>query len=92
MKRMSIPVLVCGLLMVIASLAVAQASDTYDLTWNSVYSSAVAGSGSFSLTSTVGQPEVGETSGGAFTVIGGFNSNTLEDEGNFTLYLPIVRR
>lgn len=67
--------MVCLLWLGMASPAPAQSSGGYDLTW-----SVIAGGGGklsesggvYSLRSTIGQPAVGELTGGSYTLTGGF--------------------
>jgi hypothetical protein len=61
------------LLYALAAPASAQTGGGFDLSWWSVdCGGGVASSGSLSMTCTLGQPDAGQMSGGAFTLSGGF--------------------
>lgn len=59
--------------LVVVSLASAQ-SDQWDLPWFTIDGGGTASStgGSFALSGTIGQPDTGSLSGGAYTLKGGF--------------------
>ncbi|CAG0929956.1 hypothetical protein TFLX_01499 [Thermoflexales bacterium] len=90
MKRPIFFVLI-GLLLVLASTALAQSGGGYDLTWNTIDGGGGSSNGSgYALVGTSGQSDAGETmTGDGFTLIGGFW--TSEDDQH-RLYLPLVIR
>lgn len=70
--------------------AQAQSGGGYDLTWNTQDGGGVIAStgGSFSLSGTIGQPEVGVIlDGGTYSLIGGFWTGVPP----FSIYLPLVK-
>jgi hypothetical protein len=70
----------------------AQSGGGYDLTWSTTDGGGGASSGDvYSLGGTVGQPDAGLLTGGAYTLGGGFwgsGAATIE----YRLYLPLVLR
>ncbi len=68
----------------------AQSGGGYDLTWNVIAGGGITFSagGSYLLGGTMGQPDAGTMSGGAYTLNGGFWVDFL---GN-RLYLPIIEK
>ncbi len=68
--------------------ASAQIGGGYDLTWNTIDSGGYMFSmgGAYSLGGTIGQPDAGTVSGGAYTLTGGF----WVDVGGNRLYLPLI--
>ncbi len=68
--------------------ASAQSGGGYDLTWNTIDGGGATFSigGPYSLGGTIGQPDAGTLSGGAYTLNGGFWVDLM---GN-RLYLPII--
>jgi hypothetical protein len=69
----------------------AQVGGGYDLTWSTVDSGGATfstGSGT-SLGGTIGQPDAGAMTGGAYTLEGGFWGGTA---AHYRIYLPLVLR
>lgn len=92
MKR-TFPGLLVKLLVLLACLAClatvtwAQGSTTYALSWWTVDAGGGSGSnGAYSLVGTLGQPDAGTLSSGAYTLKGGFWGGILPE---LRLYLPI---
>jgi len=68
----------------------AQTGGGYDLSWSTVDGGGGASSGgSYLLSGTVGQPDAGTVTGGAWTLMGGFWSSAA---ARYQIYLPIVLR
>lgn len=67
----------------------AQTGGGYDLTWNTVDGGGVtfATGGPYSLGGTIGQPDAGASSGGAYTLSGGFWY-----DGQLRAFVPLVVR
>jgi hypothetical protein len=71
--------------------ALAQTGGGYDLTWNTMDGGGVIEStgGSFSLSGTIAQPEVGAIlDGGAYSLIGGFWTGVPP----YYTYLPLIKK
>ncbi len=73
---------------------VAQSGGGYDLTWNVIADGGAMFSvgGPYSLYGTIGQPDSGAMSGGAYTLVGGFWSS-LQNLVSYSLhlFLPLVQ-
>jgi hypothetical protein len=85
---------ICGVLLVTASLAIAQSGNGYELSWWTVDgggSTWSTGSG-FQLGGTVGQPDAGVLVGGGYTLGGGFWRGGEAPPVVYEIYLPIVLR
>ena len=67
----------------------AQTGGGYDLTWNTVDGGGVtfATGGMYSLGGTIGQPDAGAASGGAYTLSGGFWY-----DGQLRAFVPVALR
>jgi len=78
-------------LLLLASVALAQFGDGYDLTWSTVDGGGYTWSegGPYSLGGTIGQPDAGVLSGGGYTLAGGFWGGAAVRYG---VYLPLVLR
>jgi hypothetical protein len=87
MKR-SILIIPIILLLIVASTALAQSGEGYDLTWSTIDNGGGESSGSgYTLNGTIGQPDAGTLNGGGYTLNGGFwNGAAL----NYSIYLPLV--
>ena len=60
-------------------------AETYDLSWRSFDGgSGTSSGGEIELSGTIGQPDAGAMSGGAFAIVGGFWSAPLESSGGCT--------
>jgi hypothetical protein len=77
------------LLFVIASTALAQSSNSYDLTWSTMDGGGGESIGSgYTLAGTVGQLDAGATmTGGGFTLAGGF---WIGGASQYHVYLPLA--
>jgi hypothetical protein len=88
MKRMTVLLVIALVLLV--PLALALASNGYDLSW---WTADGGGGGltssSYTLSGTAGQPDASVLTGGSYSLAGGFWS--VASKGQM-LYLPIVRR
>lgn len=73
-KRRLVVVVATLLLAFSAAVAAAQTGGMFDLSWNTVDGGGGTSStgGNFSLGGTIGQPDAGVSSGGVYTVSGGF--------------------
>ncbi len=83
--------LVIALLLLPASVALAQSGGGYDLTWNTVDGGGYTWStgGGYALGGTAGQPDAGALSGGGYTLLGGFWCGAA---AQYRIYLPLVLR
>jgi hypothetical protein len=91
MKRLILlsPIVLAAL---IVSIAVAQSSVGYDLTWSTINGGGGSSSGSgYALDGTLGQFDAGALSGGGYTVSGGFWYGP-SATAHFEIYLPVVLR
>jgi len=61
----------------------------YDLSWWTVGSTTWSTGGEFAMGGTVGQPEAGSLSGGAYTMTGGFWSGTGPQP---LVFLPVIMK
>ena len=80
-----------ALLLLTGGVVHAQAGGGYDLTWSTVDGGGATfstGSGT-SLGGTIGQPDAGAMTGGAYTLAGGFWSGAA---AHYRIYLPLVLR
>lgn len=69
----------------------AQSGGGYDLTWNTIDGGGVIEStgGNFSLSGTIGQPDVGVVlGGGAYSLVGGFWVGV----SPYATYLPVITK
>ena len=89
-KTLPAILVVTGLLLLSASIVLAQSGNGYDLTWWTVDSGGgTATGGGYTLSGTVGQPEPGPVlTGGGFKLTSGFWPGGLEAFGE--LFLPLV--
>ena len=70
--------------------AAGQTGDGYDLSWSTVDGGGgMSAGGNFRLTGTVGQPDAGRMSGGAFSLSGGFWPGITV---TYQIYIPLVIR
>ena len=68
----------------------AQSGGGYDLTWSTIDGGGgISSNGDYMLASTVGQPDAGASSGGGYTLDGGFWGDV---GAPHHVYLPIVLR
>ncbi len=81
-----------------SGVALAQQGDGYDLTWNTFDGSGgTSGSGGYSLSGSIGQPDADVLTGGNYRLAGGFwaggAANMPSPSGeSSTLYLPVVMK
>jgi hypothetical protein len=94
MKWMTVIVISVLALLLIVSLAFAQAG--YDLSWWTVDGGGGTFSqgGSYTLGGTIGQPDAGLMSGGSYTLGGGFwgGGSLAAGPGSGLVYLPIITK
>lgn len=85
---------ICGVLLVMASLAAAQAGNGYELSWWTVDGGGGTWStgGGFQLGGTMGQPDAGVLVGGGYTLGGGFWRGGEAPPPVYEIYLPLVLR
>jgi hypothetical protein len=83
-----------GLLLLLASVALAQSGGDYDLSWSTVDGGGgtFSSGGAYSLGGTAGQPEAGLAMGGAYLVGGGFWGGGEVAALGYEIYLPLVMR
>ncbi len=70
-------------------------SGGYDLTWNVIADGGAmfGAGGSYSLDGTIGQPDAGAMSGGAYSLVGGFWSGWQNVVGySLHLFLPLIHK
>jgi hypothetical protein len=84
-------ILLCGLLL--TTTALTSSSEGYDLSWWTVDSGGgiLNIEGGYSLSSTIGQPDAGVLTGGAYTLGGGFWTGG-KLAAVYKTYLPLVLR
>jgi uncharacterized membrane protein len=72
--------------------ALAEQQDTYQLVKSNIGSGGSAGNGAYSVSSSVGQPDVGQVSAGSYTLGGGFwgGGIIVSVGGGYNLYLPLA--
>ena len=77
--------------LLLASVALAQSGNGYDLTWNTVDGGGYTFStgGDYTLSGTIGQPDAGAMTAGAYTLTGGFWGGAA---AHHSIYLPLVQR
>ena len=91
MKR--IPILLIVTLVLLAPIALAVATDGYDLSWwTADGGGGSSAGGSYSLSGSAGQPDAGVLTGGSFSLAGGFWGGAAVVVPEHLLYLPIVVR
>jgi hypothetical protein len=69
--------------------ALAQSGGGYDLTWNTIDGgggTSTSANGVYKLSGTIGQPDAGTLTGGAYKLNGGFWLETIP------LFLPVIMR
>jgi len=87
------PLAAC-LLLLGASLVLAQSGGGYDLSWSTVDGGGGTFStgGGYSVGGTAGQPDAGLVSGGSYTLSGGFWPGGAGPAAGEQVYLPLVLR
>jgi len=83
-----------GLLLLLASVALAQSGGGYDLTWSTVDGGGGTFStgGIYSLGGAAGQPDAGLLSGEGYTLAGGFWPGGAVAVPGYIIHLPLVVR
>jgi hypothetical protein len=88
-------ILALAALLLLASVALAQPGDGYDLPWWAVGGGGrESAGGNYALIGTIGQPDVGVLTAGNYTLVGGFWSGEgipAEPETH-PIYLPLILR
>ena len=96
MKRKSLVILcVCIITGLLATAASAGALNGYSLAWWTVDGGggSTSAGASYSLDGTIGQPDPGVSSGGAFSLTGGlWNAHQAGNNGPLQFFLPIFTR
>ncbi len=88
--RRAVPYTLLVALLLLATLALAQADSGYGLRWSTVDAGGgTASGGPYVLSGTMGQPDAGTMGGGVYTLTGGFWNDTAI---GYSLYLPLVAR
>jgi hypothetical protein len=93
MKRAIILIPIILILLVSAAISHAQSGGGYDLTWNTLDGGGgIASGGVYELRGTLGQPDAGQISAGAYTLGGGFWGGGVLVVGSLDkkVYLPVV--
>jgi hypothetical protein len=93
-RRLSLLIVTTLILLIAFSVAAAQTGD-FDLVWHTIDGggSTSIGGDWFALSGTIGQPDAGKMSGGAYALQGGFWSGTVAPGvGAGTVYLPLILR
>ena len=95
--KLSSPKLIVILLILLILIVIpvlAQTGGDYDLTWNTVDNSGgiISTGSTFSMSGSIGQPEAGYSSGGSFTLSGGFITGGNLMASNTYIFLPLVTR
>ncbi len=88
MKRSIVLLIPIVLLIITVSIAAAQSSSGYDLTWSTIDGGGGESVGSdYSLGGTIGQPDAGMLSGGGYTLNGGLWAGVISQ---YPVYLPLA--
>jgi hypothetical protein len=92
--KWALAILIFALLLLIANIIQAQTGGGYDLYWNTIDSGGYTFStgGGYQLGGTIGQPDAGVLSSGAYTLIGGFWSEIGQVLAQFQIYLPLIKK
>ena len=87
-------VLAACLLLLAASVALAQSGGGYDLSWSTVDGGGATFStgGGYTLGGTIGQPDAGVLAGGGYTLGGGFWRGGAVVGDTYRVYLPLGLR
>ena len=80
-------------LLVGSQTAHAQSGGVYEV-WGNVGAGGTVSGGAYEIAATIGQPEAGQISGGAYTLGGGFwgGGAVVPAVGGYRIYLPVVIR
>jgi hypothetical protein len=91
MMRRTAILLGLAALLLLASVALAQSGNGYDLTWNTVDGGGdtFSSGGDYSLGGTIGQADAGVLSGGDYALVGGFWGGAAIE---YKIYLPLALR
>lgn len=90
-RRLILVVLFPVALLAAGSAVSAQTGGVYTLVRFTTAPGGAAGSGSFNLAGAAGQPEAGRSTGGGFTLNGGYEAEA-PFAGTPRAYLPVLRR
>jgi len=91
MKRITI--VLVGVVVLLAPVVLALATDGYDLSWWTADSGGGSSTnGSYTLSGGAGQPDAGVLTGGNYSLAGGFWGGGAAIAPGYQLYLPIVKR
>jgi hypothetical protein len=91
MKHLSVMLPIAALLLFGVGTARAQTGGGYDLTWNSIDGGGTTFSigGGYSLGGTIGQADAGASSGGSYSLRGGFWAGV---PANYSAFVPVTFR
>ena len=87
--------LFAGLMLLLTLPVLAQSGGELDLSWNTVDSGGTFSSGgSYTLGGTIGQPDAGTLTGGAYTLSGGFWAGQAAPPPppSYDLFLPLINK
>jgi len=89
--RIIVSTLVLCTLLVGVSIASAQSGGVYEV-WGNVGAGGTVSGGAYEIAATIGQPEAGQISGGAYTLGGGFwgGGVVVPASGDYQVFLPLV--
>jgi hypothetical protein len=89
-KRKLISLLVAGAVLLLIGSAALGAGEDYVLDWWTVGGGGTSTGGQYNLSGAVGQPNVGELSGGGYALMGGFWTGGAGIE--YHIYLPLAEK
>lgn len=94
MKRILLIASILLILLLGVSLASARTLDGYTITWwTTSGGGGTSTDAGYSLTGVIGQPAVGEMSGGGYTVTSGYLSGVVTQPAQpYQAYLPMIKR
>jgi hypothetical protein len=86
-------ILALTLVVLISVTVLAETGDGFELSWWTVDNGGGSSSGGdYTLSGTIGQPDVGSMAGGEYTLVGGFWNDAVSSLPQRRLYLPLVNR
>ena len=92
-RKWSLSLLLLAIAITLLGILSASAVAGYSLDWWTVDGGGGGGSGNgYSLGGTIGQPDAGTSSGGNYTLDGGFWGGVGDITQNYQVYLPLVNR
>jgi hypothetical protein len=94
MKRLLLLITFALLLSSLGNSVYAAPHATYELVKSSIGPGGSGSAGVYDMSSSIGQPAAGEVSAGIYTLGGGFwgGGVIVPAIGNYSIYLPLVRR